>query len=347
MVEREFGARRVIAALIVGDEPLGAVLLPLHRPLEFAARPDDERLLGIDEGLHAECAADIGRDQPQRLLGDFEHHFGQRVAHEVRTLGRRIEGRAAARRVKVGNGVARLHRVRHDAVVDEIERGDVRGLGEGGVGRLGVAEVVVPVEHQVAGNMIEQPRCIGSERVRGIGHRRQHIVLDLDGLGGVARGGHGLGHDKGDRLTDVSHLALRQHRTGRVVARRAVAIDEWHQAADVAETVGARVLAGRHEQHAGHAPRRGGVDTLDVRVGHRRAQHERLRRVRQIDVVGVAALPGNETQIFVTPHRLPDSEFHAVSSRPFAPRLAQARSGSFQFALRRVLKHLRARHGHR
>ena len=234
----------------------------------------------------------------------------------MRTLRRRVEGRAAARRVKVGNGVARLHRVRHDAVVDEIERGDVRGLGEGGVGRLGVAEVVVPVEHQVAGNMIEQLRCTGSERVRGIGHRRQHIVLDLDGLSGVARGGHGLGHDKGDRLTDVSHLALRQHRTRRVMARRAVAVDERHQTADVAETVGARVLAGRHEQHAGDAPRRGGVDTLDVRVGHRRAQHERLRRVRQIDVVGVAALPGDETQIFVTPHRLPDSEFHAVSSRP-------------------------------
>jgi hypothetical protein len=51
-------------------------------------------------------------------------------------------------------------------------------------------------------------------------------------------------------------------------------------------------------------------------VGHRRAQHERLRRLRQIDVVGVAALPGNETQIFVTPYRLPNAELHAVSSRP-------------------------------
>ena len=65
LVERKLGARDVVAALIVGDEALGAVLLPLHRPLELAARPDHQRLLGIDEGLHAEPAADIGRDQAQ------------------------------------------------------------------------------------------------------------------------------------------------------------------------------------------------------------------------------------------------------------------------------------------
>ena len=95
------------------------------------------------------------------LLRDLEHRFGERIAHEMRTLRRRVEGRAAARRVVVGNGVARLHRVDHDAVVDEFERDDVRGLGEGGVGRLGVADVVVPVEHDVAGNVVEQLRRAG------------------------------------------------------------------------------------------------------------------------------------------------------------------------------------------
>src|SRR6185437_178371 len=44
-VEREFGARRVVAALIVGHESFGAILLPLHWPLELAACPDGERLL--------------------------------------------------------------------------------------------------------------------------------------------------------------------------------------------------------------------------------------------------------------------------------------------------------------
>ena len=68
VVERELGARGVIAALIVGDKTFGAILLPLHRPRDLAARPDHERVLGIDEGLHAEAAADIGRDQAQLVL---------------------------------------------------------------------------------------------------------------------------------------------------------------------------------------------------------------------------------------------------------------------------------------
>ena len=67
-IERKLGARGVIAALIVGDETFRAILLPFHRPPDLAARPDHQRLLGIDEGLHAKAAADIGRDQAKLVL---------------------------------------------------------------------------------------------------------------------------------------------------------------------------------------------------------------------------------------------------------------------------------------
>ena len=62
LIERELGACAVIAALIIRDESLGAVLLPLHRPLKLAACPNDECLFGLDEGLHTERATDIGCD---------------------------------------------------------------------------------------------------------------------------------------------------------------------------------------------------------------------------------------------------------------------------------------------
>src|SRR5262249_6576990 len=95
-VERELGARAVVAALIVRDESLGAVLLPFHRPLKLAACPDHQCLPGIDEGLHAERTAGIGRDPPEHLLRDLEHCLGERVTHELRTLRRRVESRTAA-----------------------------------------------------------------------------------------------------------------------------------------------------------------------------------------------------------------------------------------------------------
>src|SRR6202042_2276268 len=80
-VERQLGARDVVAALIVGDETFRAVLLPFHRPRDLAARPDHERVLGINEGLHAKAAADIGRDQAQLVLRQFQYELGERIAH--------------------------------------------------------------------------------------------------------------------------------------------------------------------------------------------------------------------------------------------------------------------------
>src|SRR5262245_20137244 len=48
---------------------------------------------------------------------------------------------------------------------------------------------------------------------------------------------------------------------------------------------------------------------------YRRAQHDRMRRPRQGDVVGVAAMPGDEAQVLMTAHRLPDPELHCFPLR--------------------------------
>ena len=92
----------------------------------------------------------------------------------------------------------------------------------------------------------------------------------------------------------MANLAERKHGTGRVVALRAVAIDQWHRAGHVAESVGPNILAGGHKQHPGHAPRRGRVDALDVRMRHWRAQHESMRHPRQDHVIRVAFPPGDK-----------------------------------------------------
>jgi hypothetical protein len=268
-------------------------------------------VLGIDEGLHAEAAADIRRDQAQLLLRHLEHEVGERIAHEVRTLRRGVERRAVTRRVVIADRVARLHRVGDDPVVDELERDRARGLREGGVRRLGVAHVVVPVEHHVAGDVRKELRRARRHRLLGGGDRRQPLVFDLDRLGGVARRRERFGDHERHRLADMPHVTDGQHRARRVVPRRPVAIVERRHAGEVAEAVGAHVLAGRDEQHAGHRPRRRRIDPLDPRMRHRRPQHEGPRHPRQDDVVRIAPAAGDEPQILVAPHGLADAEFHS------------------------------------
>src|SRR5262249_39264464 len=161
---------------------------------------------------------------------DLEHCLGEWVTHEMRTLRRRVEGRAAARWVEIGNGVARLNRVDNDTVVDEFERDSARGPRERGVGRLGVAHVIVPVEDDVAGNAVKKLRRTGTDRILSLGYCWQRVVLDFDRFSGIARSGQSFGDNQGDWLTDVPHLTERKHGTRRVVPRCAVTIHQRNRA---------------------------------------------------------------------------------------------------------------------
>ena len=56
--------------------------------------------------------------------------------------------------------------------------------------------------------------------------------------------------------------------------------------------------------------RRRHVDLADVRVRDLRAQHEGLRHVGKRDVVGIAALAGDQGLVLETPNGLANAEFH-------------------------------------
>ena len=230
----------------------------------------------------------------------------------MRALRRRGERRASACRVVIGNSITGLHGADDNTVVDELEGDNARRLGERPIGGIGVAGVIVPIEDDVAGNVVEELRRAGRDRILGLRDCRQRLVLDLDCFRGIARSGQGLGHDQRNRLTDMAHLAEREHRPRRVVPRLAIAADERRGAGNITETVRPNVISRGHQPDSSHAPRCGAVDALDARVRHRRAQHEGMRHARQGDVVRVAALSGEKTQIFMPPHGLTDPEFHAV-----------------------------------
>ena len=66
-VERELGGGDVVAAHRVGEEALAALGGPLHRPAQRPGGVGRHRVLGIEERLHPEAAADVGRDHPHLL----------------------------------------------------------------------------------------------------------------------------------------------------------------------------------------------------------------------------------------------------------------------------------------
>ena len=109
-VEREFGVGDVVAAVRVGQERLGAVGGPFDRAVDLLGRPDADRLLGVDEDLRAEAAADVGRDDAQLVLGRDADEGRQHEPRDMRVLARRVERQRVGAGIVVADRRARLHR---------------------------------------------------------------------------------------------------------------------------------------------------------------------------------------------------------------------------------------------
>lgn len=174
----------MVAAMRIGQEGLGAIRGPLHRFLQLARGPDADGFFGIVENLGAEAAADIGRDHTHLVLGQTEHEGAEDQPDDMRILRCRINSRVVAAGVVLADGAARLHRIGRQPVIHKVDLRDMRGLGKSCLGGGFVAEV--PVVAEIAGCIGMHLRCTGLQRVDDIDHRGQHVVVDFDGLGGIA-----------------------------------------------------------------------------------------------------------------------------------------------------------------
>ena len=286
----------MVAAMRVGEKGFGTIRRPFHRPPDFLRRPDADRLLGIDEDLRAEAAADIRRDHAQLVLRRDADEGREHEPRHMRVLAGRVEREDAVTRIVVADGSPRLHRVRHEPVVDEVELGDVLGGPEGLLGRVLVAEM--PVEHAVVGRLV-MDHGLGADRLGGVDHRRQLLIIDRDRLGRVARLRQRLRHNNGDMVADIAHLTLRQRRMRAGAHRRAVLVVDHPAADQTADLVGGEIVSGEDAEHARHAGSGFRVDRLDLRMRMRRAQEIGMGLARPVDVVGIAALAGDETVIFL------------------------------------------------
>ena len=293
----------MVPAVAVAQERFRPLRAPFHRPSQLAGRPDDRRLFRVDEDLRAEPAADIRRHYSElRLRGDL-HEGREHQPLEVRVLRSHVERVIAGRRIEATQRRARLHGIRDQAVVDDVERGDVGGAVEGGLRRRPVAEFPVIAEVVRCG-LVE---LVGAGRPRHVDHGRQFVEVHAHRLGSVARRLRRFRDDDPVWLAHVVDALYRERRVRRLDHVRAV--PRLHQPAawQVADAVGRQIRAGVDRKHAGHRKGRTRIDRAHLRPRMGRAQKDRMGLSGLIDVVGVAAPARDEAEIFLAPDRGADA----------------------------------------
>ncbi len=250
LVERKLGERLVVAPVRIRRERLGgAIRGPLHRTRELPGGPGDHHVLGVEIDLRAEAAPDVARDHAHLVLGQAHDEGGHQQALDMRVLAGHVERVFVLGARVVADRGARLDRVRHEAIVDEVELGDVRGLGEGGIHRGLVADRP-DVAGVVRRDLVDLRRALG-HRLLALDHGGQLLVVHLDLLRRVARLGERLGDHHCHALADEPDLALCEHGVGRLLHRLAVDIGDQPAARQAAEFGRGNVIAGVDGEHAG------------------------------------------------------------------------------------------------
>ena len=234
-----------------------------------------------------------------------EHLLGEDALHRMDALRPGRQDEAVFVRAPFADRRARLHVVGDETVVDEIDAGDAGSRGEGGV-RLGaVAEMIG--EGAVRAEFGPDQRRFRVERRRGLGGRFLGVVVDLDQLGGILRQRPRIGDDEGHGVADIVDAVAAEDRY--VAGRRALAVRLLLHGARLQVAEMGEILAGQDQMNA----RRGlcGFERTDPerRLGDGRAQHISVQQAVLRNVVGVAAVSGDEGLILETKDRSAHPEF--------------------------------------
>jgi hypothetical protein len=326
LVEPHLGGGDVVAAMGVGHERLRPFGGPLDRAFGLHRRPKAGDLFGIDVDFRAEAAADIGRDHAQLVFGGDVVERRQHQTGDMRVLAGGVKGIVILGRVIGGDRRARLHRIGRQPVVGQRHGGDMGRCRQRRIGRGLVADL--PVIDQIARRVVVDLRCARCQRLVGAGDGGQFVIADLDRLGGDPRLGLGFGDHHRDRVADIAHPLGGECRPRPHVHRRSVLRIDRPAADQVADPVLGQFCAGQDRNHALHRAGPCRVHPGDPGMRMRRPDKGRIGLVLHPDIVGVFALAGDETLVFLALDRLADACLaHPASSlirrpgaRPFRRR---------------------------
>ena len=268
----------VVAAL----QMLQPVLGPLDGAAERARREGGDGFLGVDQHLHPEPAADIGRTHLDPRFGEAQE-LGDPVPQDVRHLGRREDLDRVVAPVVQSEAAAALDGRGRDPGVAEPARDDDRGGGEG-IGVFIADETAL--EQDIAAKRLVHQRRTVFERPGGVGHRVFRLVLDIDQRGGVFGRVRVARDDRGDDLAGEADLGLGDQRPGGGAV--AVPARLVHARGD-GRGRGGEVGAGEDPDHAVQALSRRRVDFGNPRPRERAPEEMDVQASRRVQVVEEAA----------------------------------------------------------
>ena len=234
----------------------------------------------------------------------------------MRILRRGVQGVGAGGGVVLAQRGARFDGVGNEAVVHDVEAGDVVRLLERRVrGRL-VAQF--PVVALVVGRRVVN--LLGAGRAGHVHHRRQFLEIRLHGLGAVSGGVQRFANHHRVGFAHVVHALHGERRVRRLDHVRAVFGLHHPAARQVADAVRLEVRADEHGDHAIRGQRRAGVDAAQLGARVRRAREHRPGLPRGVEIVRVTARAGDEAGVFLALYRSADAGFccHFLMP-PYAP----------------------------
>ncbi len=195
------GRDRVVmfAAIGVRRELLAPVFEPAHRMAALHRQPAQADLLGGQNRLVAEAAADVGRHHANLNLGNLQN-LRKAGADDVRKLGGAVQRQLALSCLPHGNEAAAFDR-RHDMargaeLACHLHR---RGPG-GGLHRT----VETDFEKHVSLDGVVDLDAARLLRLEHVHDRRQFLVVDGDLRRDVLRFGAGVGDAHRDQLADMA-----------------------------------------------------------------------------------------------------------------------------------------------
>ena len=170
---------------------------------------------------------------------------------------------------------------------------------------------------QVRRQAVIDARPLPCKRPFQVGHRLEHLIGDLDELGGIL-GDIAIGGDDADhRIADEADLIDRQRRK----LGRLEALDRRRHAQRRGPF--REFASGHHGDNTlGHA-RRPRVDRDDAGMGVGRADEVRIEATGHGNVVEIAALPGDKAIVLLAQQRRADAALtaHRMPPRGAAPPL--------------------------
>ena len=214
-IHRHFGMAYMVAAMGVGQERLSALAGPLDAAVDLLGGPGQRHVFGVQEDFGAKATTHIGCDHAHLVLGQAQHKSGHKQALNVRILVGDIQRVFLGRAAVHADGGTRLHGVGHQAVVGQVELGD---LGCSCKHRIDLALVANrPFIAMVVGRCLVQCRTFSG--IAHVHHGRQHVVINVHRFGGVLGLLQRLGNHHGHLIADITCFANRQNGVGRLFHR--------------------------------------------------------------------------------------------------------------------------------